>query len=338
MARLKVVRVGQPLPAALAAPEIAKLAAVGADLTMHPYSGEADLIAAARDAEAIINAGGRFPASVIDSLDRCRVIVQGSVGYDAIDVEAATTKDILVANLFDYCIEEVAEHAITLTLALGRRLNFMQEVVRNGLWRRDWNLMRQRLGPVERLSTQTLGIVGFGNIGKLVARKSRGMGWRILAADPFVAPAVGHEHGVEIVPLEALLRESDFVTLHVFLNAQTRHMIGAPQLAMMKPSAYLVNTCRGPIIDEPALSEALRAGTIAGAGLDVFEVEPIEAANPLLEMENVILTPHTAVYSRLALELNRTQPFDEVARVLSGRWPRGLVNRKLRERLALTDG
>jgi D-3-phosphoglycerate dehydrogenase len=140
------------------------------------------------------------------------------------------------------------------------------------------------------------------------------------------------------VPLDEVLRQADFVTLHVFLNAKTRHMIGPAQLGLMKPGAYLVNTCRGPIVDEPALIEALQRGQIAGAGLDVFETEPIQADNPLLGMENVILTPHTAVYSRQAFELNRTQPFDEVRRVLSGRWPRGLVNRSLRERLSLQDG
>ena len=335
---LKVVRVGQPLSDELAAPERKKLAEVGAELVMHPYRDEADLVAVAKDADALINAGGRFPASTISQLEKAKIIVQGSVGYDQIDVDAATERGIMVANLFDYCIEEVAEHALTLTLALARRLTFMQEAVRSGAWARDRASMRQRIGPVERLSETTFGIVGFGNIGKLVARKGGGMGWRILAADPFVDPAIGKEHGVEIVPLEQLLRESDFVTLHVFLNAKTRHMIGVEQLALMKRSAYLINTCRGPIVDEPALIEALRAGRIAGAGLDVFETEPIEADNPLLGMENVILTPHHAVYSRQALELNRTQPFDEVCRVLSGRWPRGLVNRSLRERLNLRDG
>jgi D-3-phosphoglycerate dehydrogenase len=335
---LKVLRVGQPLPDELAAPERKKLAEVGADLVMHPYRDEADLVSVARDADAIINAGGRFPASTIAQLEKARLIVQGSVGYDQIDVDTATERGIMVANLFDYCIEEVAEHALTLTLALARRLTFMQEAVRSGLWARDRGAMRERIGPVERLSETTLGIVGFGNIGKLVARKAGGVGWRILAADPFVDAAIGREHGVAIVPLEQLLRESDFVTLHVFLNAKTRHMIGAEQLALMKPSAYLVNTCRGPIVDEPALIEALRAGRIAGAGLDVFESEPIADDNPLLGMTNVILTPHHAVYSRQALELNRTQPFDEVCRVLSGRWPRGLINRSLRERLNLRDG
>src|SRR5262249_13145071 len=197
--------------------------------------------------------------------------------------------------------------------------------------------MMARIGPVERLSTQTLGIVGFGNIGRLVARRAQGFGFRIVAADPYVRPETAREHGAELLPLDDLLRQADLVTLHVFLNAGTRRLTGAPQLALMKPSAYLVNTCRGPIVDEPALIAALRAGGLAGAGLDVFEQEPIDQQSPLLEMENVIVTPHVAVYSRRALELNRTQPFDEVARALRGQYPRGLVNRLVKERIKLQE-
>jgi D-3-phosphoglycerate dehydrogenase len=334
---VKVVRVGSGLTAEQEAGGRLTLRAVGAELVLHPFAGEEALVAAARDADAIINAGGRFPASTIRQLEKCRVIVQGSVGYDPIDVEAATARGIMVANLFDYCIEEVADHAMTLVLACARRLRFMERVVHEGLWGGDRRAMMERIGPVERLSTQTLGIVGFGNIGKLVAQRAAGFGWRRLAADPFVKPEAAAELGVELVPLDQLLRQADLVTLHVFLNEQTRHMIGAAQLGLMKPTAYLINTCRGPIVDEPALIAALRAGKLAGAGLDVFEQEPIAADNPLLAMENVIATPHVAVYSRTAIELNRTQPFDEVARVLSGRYPRGLVNRSLRERLALQD-
>lgn len=334
----KVVRVGIPLPEELAAPERQKLRQVGAELVMHPWDGDEGLIEVARDADAIINAGGRFPKRVVDELAKCRVIVQGSVGYDPIDLDAATAREIPVANLFDYCVEEVACHAMTLILACARRLMFMERVVRDGSWGRDRRGMMQRIGPVERLSQTTLGIVGFGNIGKLVAERARGFGWRMLAADPYVKPEVARQYGAELVPIEQLLRESDYVTLHVFLNDQTRHMIDAKRLALMKPTAYLVNTCRGPIVDEPALIEALRAGRLAGAGLDVFEKEPIDIENPLLGMENVIVTPHVAVYSQKAIELNRTQPFDEVVRVLSGRWPRGLVNRSLREKLSLKDG
>jgi D-3-phosphoglycerate dehydrogenase len=333
----KVVRVGAPLGEDLAAPEREKLRQVDAELIMHPYVAEEDLIPAVRDADAIINAGGRFPATVIRALDKARVIVQGSVGYDQIDLDAATAKGIMVANLFDYCIEEVADHAMTLTLACARRLRFMERVVQEGLWGRDRRAMMQRIGPVERLSLQTLGIVGFGNIGKLVARRASGFGFRIVTADPYVQPDVARQHGAELLPLDELLRQADLITLHVFLNAQTRHLIGAPQLALMKRSAYLINTCRGPIVDEPALIAALRDGQIAGAGLDVFEQEPIGTENPLLKMENVIATPHVAVYSNRALELNRTQPFDEVARVLGGQYPRGLINRGLKEKIALRE-
>jgi D-3-phosphoglycerate dehydrogenase len=197
--------------------------------------------------------------------------------------------------------------------------------------------MMARIGPVERLSTQTLGIVGFGNIGKLVARRASGFGFRIVAADPFVTAEGARAHGAELLSLDDLLRQADLVTLHVFLNAQTRHLISGPQLALMKATAYLINTCRGPIVDEPALIAALQAGQLAGAGLDVFEQEPVDPENPLLTMENVIATPHVAVYSRTAIDLNRTQPFDEVVRVLSGQYPRGLVNRALKERVKLDE-
>lgn len=332
-----VVRVGAPLPEHQAAPEREKLRRVDAELVMHPYAGEDDLIPVVRDADALINAGGRFPASTINALRKAKVIVQGSVGYDPIDLDAATARGIMVANLFDYCSEEVADHAMTLTLACARRLRFMERVVQEGLWGRDRRAMMERIGPVERLSTQTFGIVGFGNIGKLVARRAAGFGFRIIASDPYASAAAAAQLGVELVSLDDLCRQADLITLHVFLNEQTRHLFGARQLALMKPSAYLINTCRGPIVDEPALIAALQAGQIAGAGLDVFEQEPVGRDNSLLTMENVIATPHVAVYSRTAIDLNRTQPFDEVVRVLSGQYPRGLVNRGLKETLGLKE-
>jgi D-3-phosphoglycerate dehydrogenase len=333
----KVVRVGAPLPEHQAAPEREKLRQVGAELVMHPFAGEEDLIPAVRDADALINAGGRFPASTIAALQKAKVIVQGSVGYDPIDVNAATAKGIMVANLFDYCIEEVADHAMTLVLACARRLRFMERVVQEGLWGRDRRAMMERIGPVQRLSTQTMGIVGFGNIGRLVARRASGFGFRIIAADPYANAEAAKQLGVELVELDELCRQADLITLHVFLNEQTRHLFGARQFELMKPTAYLINTCRGPIVDEPALIAALQAGKIAGAGLDVFEQEPVDMNNPLLAMENVISTPHVAVYSHTAIELNRTQPFDEVARVLTGHYPRGLVNRGLKEKLGLKE-
>lgn len=326
-----VVRIGVPVPDE---PWAALIEAAGGRLTMVETRGEADIVAATRDADIIINAGGAFPAHVIEQLRRCRLIIQSSVGYDRIDVPAATARGIMIANLPDYCIEEVAEHALTLLLAGARSLPTMERLVRDGSWNtQPYTAIRSAIGPVQRLSTTTLGIVGFGKIGRLVARKAGGIGWTILAADPFVTTEAAAALGVELVPLDDLLRRSDYITLHVLLSPETRGLIGRRELALMKSSAYLVNTCRGPIIDESALIEALRAGQLAGAGLDVMEVEPLAMDSPLRGFPHVTLTPHMAVYSEQAIANWTREPFEDAARVLNGRWPRGLVNRELKERL-----
>jgi D-3-phosphoglycerate dehydrogenase len=328
---IKVVRVGVPLPGKEWA---AQIAAAGGELTMVEARGEAEVIAATRDADIIINAGAAFPASVIEHLEHCRLLIQSSVGYDRIDVPAATARGIMVANLPDYCIEEVAEHALALLLAGARRLPTMERLVRDGSWNSSpYTAIRDAIGPVQRLSQTTLGIVGFGKIGRLVARKAGGIGWTILAADPFVSAETAAALGVQLVPLDDLLRRADFVTLHVLLSPETRGLIGRRELALMKPTAFLVNTCRGPIVDEPALIEALQAGRLAGAGLDVFEHEPLALDSPLRHLPNVILTPHMAVYSEQAIANWTREPFEEAVRVMGGRWPRGLVNRELKERL-----
>lgn len=335
-ARQRVVRLGAPLSDP--EPEHELIEAAGGELQMVEAKGLDEAITAMRDAEVIINAGGvRFSAEVIAQLPRCRAIIQNSVGYDRIDVAAATARDILVANLPDYCIEEVSDHAVALVLASARRLFLMQQIVRAGLWGKPGIRTMELTGPVERLSERTLGIIGFGNIGKLVAKKTRGIFARLIAADPFVEPEVAAEHGVALLPLEAVLAQADYVTLHVLLTEQTRHLINAERLALMKPSAYLINTCRGPIVDEEALIEALRNGRLGGAGLDVFETEPIGAEHPLANLDNVIVTPHLAVYSHTAMQQWRIQPFADAARILRGQAPRGLINRELKTKLGLKD-
>jgi D-3-phosphoglycerate dehydrogenase len=243
----------------------------------------------------------------------------------------------MIANLPDYCIEEVADHAVSLVLATARRLTQMHNAVRSGLWAQGGYRTSAHIGSVERLSLQTLGIVGFGNIGRLVAKRTRGIFARLLAADPYVKPETAAQHGAELVSLEELLRQSDYVTLHVLLTNETRHLINAERLALMKPTAHLVNTCRGPIVDEEALIAALRAGQISGAGLDVFEEEPIGADHPLANLDNVIVTPHLAVYSSTAIVNWRVQPIQDAARILRGYYPRGLVNRELKKTLGLKE-
>ena len=335
-ARPLVVRMGVPL--VNPQPEQSLLEAAGADLRMVAPSDPGGAIAAMRDADIVINAGGvHFSAEVIGQLPRCRAIIQSSVGYDRIDVEAATERKIMVANLPDYCIEEVSDHAVALLLASARRLFPMQKILRDDLWGKPGVNSQQLTGQVERLSERTLGIVGFGNIGKLVAKKTRGIFARLVAADPFVKPEVAAQHGVELLSLEDLLRQSDYVTLHVLLTSETRHLINAERLALMKPGAHLVNTCRGPIVDEKALIAALEAGQLGGAGLDVFEEEPIRADHPLAQRDDVIVTPHLAVYSRTAMENWRIQPVQDAARILQGYYPRGLVNRQLKASLGLKE-
>jgi len=331
-----VVRLGTPLPDASVERQLIEEA--GGELVLTEARDDIAALAAIRDADVIINAGGlRFDDRVYSQLTRCRAVIQSSVGYDRIDVAAATARGIMIANLPDYCIEEVSDHAVTLVLASARRLFQMQKVIRDGSWGRPGGRTLDSVGSIERLSERTLGIVGFGNIGTLVARKTRGIFARLIAADPYVKPEAAAQHGVELVCLEDLLRQADYVTLHVLLTAETRHLMNAERLALMKPTAYLVNTCRGPVVDEVALAEALHAGKLAGAGLDVFEEEPIGAAHPLANLDNVIVTPHLAVISRTALDQWRIQPIQDAARILKGHYPRGMVNRELKRSLNLTD-
>lgn len=335
---------GKPLVARLGAPlsnpepEVRLVEAAGGRVQMIEVKDREAAIAAIRDADVVINAGGlAFTADVFSQLGRCRAVIQNSVGYDRIDVKAATAHGVMVANLPDYCVEEVSDHAVALVLASARRLFQMQKIIRDDQWGRPGVNTQALTGPVERLSERTLGIIGFGNIGKLVAKKTRGIFARLLAADPYVKPEVAAQHGAELVPLDVLLSQSDYVTLHVLLTDQTRHLINAERLARMKPTAYLVNTCRGPIVDEAALIATLREGRLAGAGIDVFEVEPIRADHPLANLDNVIVTPHLAVISRTAMEHWRIQPFEDAARILRGEYPRGLVNRELKSALGLND-
>jgi D-3-phosphoglycerate dehydrogenase len=334
--RPTVVRLGTPLVDP--APEQQTIADAGGQLVMVEVTDAASGVAAIRDADVVINSGGlRFDADVFGQLQHCRAVIQTSVGYDRIDVPAATARGIMIANLPDYCIEEVADHAVALVLASARRLIPMHQAVKSGLWGRADYRTSEHVGSIERLSKQTLGIVGFGNIGRLVAKRTRGLFARLLAADPYVKPETAAQHGAELVSLEDLLRQSDYVTLHVLLTNETRHLMNAERLALMKPTAHLVNTCRGPVVDEEALINALRAKQLSGAGIDVFEKEPIGADHPLANMDNVIVTPHLAVYSSTAMVNWRVHPIEDAARILRGYYPRGLVNRELKSMLNLKE-
>jgi D-3-phosphoglycerate dehydrogenase / 2-oxoglutarate reductase len=276
---------------------IADLIAAGFEPTAAPVrTPEGDVSETVGQADVVISGGTPLDQSVFSKLARTRFLLRPYVGYDDIDVDAATEQGILVANVPDTFIEEVANQTMAFVLACNRKVLPLDRYMRSGAWpvdRRGRNAGR----PIRRVSSLTLGIVGFGNIGRLVAERARPFGFTMLAFDPFVPADAGQPYGVRLESLETVLRESDIVSLHVFLSRETRGLISAERLALMKPSAYLVNTSRGPVVDERALIDALQANHIAGAALDVFEQEPLPADSPLLRLDNVILSPHVASYS-----------------------------------------
>jgi D-3-phosphoglycerate dehydrogenase len=287
------------------------------------------------DADVLVSGGALVDDALVNQLRKVRFLVRPYVGYDDIDVDAVTRAGIIFANVPDAFIQEVADHAMALILACNRKLLPTDAFVRRG----DWSggaRNRQASTPIRRMSTLTLGFVGFGNIARLVLDRARSFGFRFVAADPYVTADTASALGVTMMSTEQVLAESDIVSLHVFLNAETRHLIDARRLALMKPGAFLINTSRGPVIDEQALAEALQAGRLAGAGLDVFEVEPVPANSPLLQMPNVILTSHIASYSEEGDVAHQARTLDVIMRVVNGELPerKVVVNKDLYDALA----
>lgn len=301
--------------------EQAALEAVGARLSVIQVSDEASLIAGLREADLVINRSySRYRPEVLDQLDRCRAILQPSTGYDAIDVDAATERGIVVINLPFQCLDEVVNHAIAFILALNRKLDVAQAQVRAGVWN------PRGLLPIGPLTGETLGLLGFGNIARETGRRAQVFRLNVIAYDPFVNPGIAREMNVELVSLDDLLQRADYISCHLPLNPKTRHSIGAEQFRRMKPSAIFVNTARGPIVDEPALIEALRSGQIAAAGLDVLEQEPPDPNNPLLHMENVMVTPHLAGTSDATPPRQRQHVINNMVAYVKGERPEGLIN------------
>lgn len=305
---------------------------VGAELILEDSQTEDDLIAAARGANILLVEGRGAPVTcrVIQTLDDCWLIAKYGVGVDDIDTAAATEHRIIVCNLAEFCIEEVSDHATALLLASVRRIPQLNAHVHAGGWR---GLQLQP--PVRRAKTLTVGLVGLGSIGRLVARKLGGFQMRIIAADPYVSDPTAETVGVELVPLDQLLSESDLVSIHAPLTEETRHLIGISELQSMKESAFLVNTSRGPLVDEEALVDALRERWIAGAALDVTETEPLPDDSPLRGMDNVILTPHQGGVSEEAKREWHTSMAKSVTAVIRGYWPPFPVNPEVRPKLDL---
>ncbi len=291
-----------------------------ADVQLAPSKEEAVLREVARDADALLNCYAPLSRDLIASLRRCRVIARYGIGVDTVDLGAASAAGIMVTNVPDYCIDEVSDHALALILALTRGVARALLATRAGAW--DVGVVR----PLHRLRGRTLALVGFGRIARALGAKAAPLGLRVLAYDPYVGPEAISAGGAEPVDLSTALREADILSIHVPLTEETLHLIDQRALAAMKPTALLVNTSRGAVVDTAALAMALRAERLAGAGLDVLETEPPSAEVELLRLANVIVTPHVAFYSEESLLELQTRAAEEVARVLRGERPRSLVN------------
>ena len=271
-----------------------------------------DIIAVAKDADAILVTYAKLTRDVLMQLTRCRAIGRFGLGVDNIDLPTAKEKGIAVNYVPDYCIREVSDHAMALLLALIRKIPLSNKLVQSGRWEMP------AVVPIRRIEGTVLGLIGFGHIPRLVAPKAQAFGMKVIAYDPFAKPDAFKAAAVESVDLDTLLKTSDYVSVHAPLLQATRGMLNAAAFGEMKKGAYIVNTARGPLIDEPALVAALDSGQVGGAGLDVVATEPLAKDSPLLGRDNVIVSPHTAFYSIEALNELQTKCATDVARVLSG--------------------
>ncbi len=302
------------------APEAKVLAEVGGKLLEAKTGTEEELLSLVPQADAILTCFAQVPASVIRAGQKLQVVGRYGIGVDNIAVDEATRLGIPVTNVPAYCLDEVAEHALALMLACARGVARYHVAVHEG----DWSLKTAM--PLFRVHGRTLGILGFGKIGQTLAEKARGFGLRLIAHDPLMSPDVIRQHRVEPVSLDELLMQSDFLSIHTPLTPETRSLLNAERLRCMKPTAFVINTARGAVIDQDALLQALREGWIAGAALDVFVPEHLPADHPLLTLPNLITTPHVAFYSEesvLELEIKAAK---NVAAVLSGQRPDSVVN------------
>jgi D-3-phosphoglycerate dehydrogenase / 2-oxoglutarate reductase len=280
-----------------------------------------EAIEAASKADALMVTIQDVTADIIAKLERCRIISRVGTGLDAINIPAATERGIWVTSVPDYSVDEVATHAITLLLVHARSLTDLLTAVHEGRW---WDPARVR--PVQRLKGQMLGLVGYGRIGQAMSVKARGLGLNVIAYDPYLKADALQTDGVQLADFETLLRTSDYISLHAPLTETTRHIINADALAQMKPTSYLINTARGPLVDEEALLQAVRSGHIAGAAIDVFAVEPPPADHPFLHEPRITITPHAGWYSEQSKVDVRYKGAEEVVRVLRGEKPRSPVN------------
>lgn len=297
------------------------------ELTTHRCSSKEDVISAARYADIVLDLGVPLNRNVIGGLEKAKAIICQAHGFDHVDIEAASEKEILVINSAGYCADEVVVHAMALLLACARRIPQFHDLVRTGRWDTTTRSNALRLPTVYG---QTLGIVGLGNIGRMVARRAQAFDMNVIAFDPFMQPWIAAENKVILVDtLENLAERSDYVIVIVPSAESTSNMITSDFFRMMKSSAYFINVSRGTTVDEDVLIEALQSGQIGGAALDVFQIEPTPTDNPLLRMDNVVISPHTAGTSNASAQKGQARLGQEAARIIRGERPMSPVNSQL---------
>ena len=297
-------------------------------------SSDEEYIAAIKDADAVIAGGRELSAKVMAALEKCKIIANGGVGVDKVDLEAATANNIVVTNVPDVFLDEVANHAMMLILACAKKTVQLDRAVRENRWGDSGKYM----SPMPKITDNVLGLVAFGNIPKLVVKRAKGFEMKIIAWDPYASAESFAQAGVErVTDLVDLFKRSDFVSAHLPLNAGTKGILNYSHFSVMKPTAYFINTGRGPTHNEADLIRALNEKKLAGAGLDVMEIEPTLPDNALHAMENVTLTPHTASVSDVGGVLRRQRVGQEIAAVLQGRMPRNVVNKDVLSKVRLSE-
>jgi D-3-phosphoglycerate dehydrogenase / 2-oxoglutarate reductase len=297
----------------------AVLSTIGAELRLAEESKPEAILRVAKDADALLATYAKITADMIRQMTRCRIISRFGIGVDNVDIPVATERGIVVTKVPDYCIDEVSDHAVALLLTAVRKIPLANSLVQQGRWEMP------AVVPIHRLRGSVLGLVGFGRIPQLVAPKAQAFGMRVVGFDPYIPKDVFDRANVESVDFPQLLKVSDYVSIHAPLLPETQGLFNADAFRQMKPHAYLINTARGPIVDEAALAHALDAGQLAGAALDVMTKEP-PTGSPLLGRPNVIITPHTSFYSEESLNDLETKAAEEVVRVLKGQAPKNPVN------------
>lgn len=295
------------------------LSRAGAELHLAKEATPEAMLAVGKPADGVLVTYAKVTAEIIRQMPRCKVISRFGIGVDNVDIPAATSQGIVVTKVPDYCLDEVSDHAMALLLALIRKIPASNARTQTGRWEMS------AVVPIHRLRGTVLGLVGFGRIPQLVAPKAKAFGMKVVAYDPYIPAEVLRKEGVQGVSFDELVMISDYISIHTPLMPETRHLFSADVFSRMKPEAYLVNTARGPIVDEAALAVALDRKQLAGAALDVMETEP-PVGSPLLGRDNVIITPHTSFYSEESLVELQTKAADEVVRVLTGQRPRNPVN------------